>query len=103
MSEEMQLVAAMIAEDTDTEEESHYSGLLIYDMKTSNNQPHMNPPLIGRKLRVAPPSQGRYAHGNYGPGQLMEVCRGIVDMDCGKSDEVEAMGKQIFKTSRSTH
>ena len=42
------LVAVMIAEDTDTEEGSQYSGVLIYDMKTSDNTPHLHPPLVGR-------------------------------------------------------
>ena len=48
------LVAVMIAEGTDTEEESHYSGLLIYDMKSSNQPPHMSPPLIGRVIAEPP-------------------------------------------------
>ena len=55
LSEEMRprvatLVAMKIAEDTNTEEESHYSGLLIYDMKSSIHPSHMNPPLMGRVI-----------------------------------------------------
>ena len=42
------LVAVMIAEGPDTEEQSHHGGLLVYDMKRSNQSPHMSPPLIGR-------------------------------------------------------
>ena len=41
MTEEMRprvatLVAVMIAEGMDTEEESHYSGLIVQDMKSAN-------------------------------------------------------------------
>ena len=97
------LVAAMIVQDTDTEEESHNSGILIYDMKPSNPQHHMDPPLIGRiigdrqAVDVLQNYKGLLLHkegmhmviaGPADGSQLLEICHGIVAMDCGRGDEL---------------